>query len=132
MGTNLKILLIEDDADDIELLEEALRLNKINYSLDIVMEGDLVAPYINQPNNIPQIILLDFNLPKVHGREILKLIKKSSDFQNIPLIVLTTSAAKEDMDYALGLGAKHFLTKPTSISGFNRTISTIVDSVKAS
>lgn len=130
MNTSLKILLIEDDADDIELLEEAFKINDISYELQVIMEGDKVAPFITQNKNLPQIIVLDFNLPRVHGREILKMIKSSGDFKNIPLIVLTTSAAKEDIEYSLKMGADHFITKPTSIDGFANTVATIVDAVK--
>lgn len=126
MDTKFKILLIEDDADDIELLEEALMDNEIAHDLDIIMQGDKVMPHLNSSSGLPHIIILDFNIPKLHGKEILHLIKSSERFNKIPLIVLTTSAAKEDMDYALKLGAAHFITKPTSIADFNTTVQTIV------
>jgi CheY-like chemotaxis protein len=125
MSTTLKILLIEDDADDIELLEEAFKINHVAYELQVIMEGDKVAPYITQNRNSPEVIVLDFNLPRVHGREILKMIKSSPDFKNIPLVVLTTSAAKEDIEYSLNLGADHFITKPTSLEGFADTVAVI-------
>ncbi len=130
MGTNLRILLIEDDADDIELLEEALRVNNITYDLDVVMDGDKVAPYLLANPELPEVIVLDFNLPRVHGREVLALIKASLAFNKIPLIVLTTSAAKEDIQFALNMGALHFLTKPTSIDGFKHTVDTIITSAR--
>ncbi len=126
MDTKLQILLIEDDADDIELLEEALADNDIRYELEIIMQGDKVMPHMSNSSNFPDIIILDFNIPKLHGREILQLIKSSETFNKIPLIVLTTSAAKEDMDFALKMGAAHFITKPTSIADFNTTVQTIV------
>jgi CheY-like chemotaxis protein len=129
MSTNLRILLIEDDADDIELLEEALTDNKISYELDVIMQGDKVVPYLDKCNIFPDIIILDFNIPKLHGREILKIIKTSGTFKKIPLIVLTTSKAKEDIDYALSYGADHFITKPTTIVDFNITVNTIVNTI---
>lgn len=128
MNKVFKILLIEDDADDIELLEEAFRENKISYDLDVVMEGDKVAPYLNSVDTLPQVIVLDFNLPKLHGREILNILKSSSNFKNVPVVVLTTSAAKEDVEYALNLGAKHFITKPTSLKDFSNTVNLIAGS----
>ena len=130
INTRLKILLIEDDADDIELLEEAFKISDIAYEMQVIMEGDKVAPFITQNRNLPNIIVLDFNLPRVHGREILKMIKSSEEFKNIPLIVLTTSAAKEDIEYSLNMGADHFITKPSSIDGFANAVATIVAAVK--
>ena len=130
MDTNLKILLIEDDADDIELLEEAFKVNNVKYQVKIIMEGDKVAPYMATCKNLPDVIVLDFNLPRVHGKEILRMLKSSPPFRDIPLIVLTTSSAKEDIEYALNLGADHFITKPTSIDGFANAVSIISGSVK--
>jgi CheY-like chemotaxis protein len=127
MGS-IKILLIEDDADDIELLEEALKQNNISYSLNVVMEGDKVTSYLNSVDSLPQVIVLDFNLPKLHGREILNILKSSDQFKKIPVVVLTTSAAKEDAEYALNLGASHFITKPTSMKDFSTTVTLITQS----
>lgn len=123
----LNILLIEDDIDDIELLEEALNGNNVKYKLEIVMEGDLVYPHISTSQNFPEIIILDFNLPKVHGRDVLKQIKSSEKFSKIPLVVLTTSSSQDDIDYAYSLGANKFITKPTTLEEFNKAISIIVE-----
>ena len=131
MDTKLQILLIEDDSDDIELLEEALMYNKVNYQLDVIMHGDKVMPYLSDIINFPDIIVLDFNIPKLHGREILQLIKSSDTYNKIPIIVLTTSAAREDINYALKMGASHFITKPTSLEEFNKTVNIIVDTAVA-
>ncbi len=128
MDKLFKILLIEDDADDIELLEEALKENNIQYTLDVVMEGDKVIPYLDNPGKLPQVIVLDFNLPKLHGREILNILKSSLHFKHVPIIVLTTSAAKEDSDFALKMGAAHFITKPTSMKDFSHTVHLITQS----
>lgn len=123
----LNILLIEDDIDDIELLEEALNGNNVKYNLEVVMEGDMVYPHINDSQNLPEIIILDFNLPKVHGRDVLKQIKSVEKFNKIPLVVLTTSSSKDDIDYAYSLGANKFITKPTTLEEFNEAISIIVE-----
>ena len=123
----LNILLIEDDIDDIELLEEALNGNNVKYKLEVVMEGDMVYSHISTSQNLPEIIILDFNLPKVHGRDVLKQIKSSEKFNKIPLVVLTTSSSKEDVEYAYSLGANKFITKPTTLEEFNQAISIIVE-----
>ena len=126
MPEGIQIFLIEDDADDIELLEVSLKDNKIEYSMDVVMEGDKVEDYIMNCKKLPNIIVMDFNLPRVHGREIIKQIKSNKEFQNIPLLVLTTSTAREDIEYSYQMGADSFITKPTTIQGFNATVGTIV------
>jgi CheY-like chemotaxis protein len=126
MPEGIQIFLIEDDADDIELLEVSLKDNKVEYSMDVVMEGDKVQDYIVNCKKLPNIIVMDFNLPRVHGREIIKQIKSNQEFRNIPLLVLTTSTAREDIEYSYKMGADSFITKPTTIQGFNATVGTIV------
>ena len=126
MPQGIRILLIEDDVDDIELLEVSLKDNNVTYSMDIIMEGDKVESYLKNTQIFPDIIVMDFNLPRVHGREILMQIKKTAKFQMIPLMVLTTSTAKEDIEYSYRLGADSFITKPTTIQGFNATVAAII------
>ena len=118
------ILLIEDDHDDIYLLESALADNSVSYRIDTIREGDKVQPYLHE-GEVPDIIVLDFNLPKKHGREVLKDIKSNERYKEVPLIVLTTSSAKEDRDYSYQMGAKHFITKPSTLQGFNKTVEII-------
>ena len=126
MPEGIQIFLIEDDADDIELLEVSLKDNNVEYKMDVVMEGDKVQEYLRNCKRLPNIIVMDFNLPRVHGREIIKQIKSNEDFKKIPLVVLTTSTAKEDIEYSYKMGADSFITKPTTIQGFNATVGTIV------
>lgn len=125
MPEGIQIFLIEDDADDIELLEVSLKDNKVDYNMDVVMEGDKVQEYLKNCKRLPHIIVMDFNLPRVHGRDIIKQIKSNEEFKNIPLIVLTTSTAKEDIEYSYKMGADSFITKPTTIQGFNAAVRTI-------
>lgn len=125
MNAPLYILLIEDDIDDIELLQIALTDNKIEYKMDVIMEGSKVQSFIDECTELPSIIIMDFNLPKVHGREVLTLIKNSGKLNSVPIIVLTTSAAREDAEFALQKGASHFITKPTTIKQFNEAVATI-------
>lgn len=127
MQNPLKILLVEDDIDDIELLEGALNDNSVVYDMEVLMEGDLVYPYLTNCSILPEIIILDFNLPKVHGRDILIQIKSRDNLKHIPVVVLTTSSAKEDMNFALENGASKFITKPTNINDLNKAIETILE-----
>jgi DNA-binding response OmpR family regulator len=122
----LKILLIEDDADDIELLKEAFEQNGIRCDIDVVMEGDKAIPWLQNIDELPHVIVMDFNLPKLHGREILSQIRESETFNAIPLMVLTTSASQDDIRYAFSMGADKFITKPNTMQGFNTTVEAIV------
>ena len=126
MPENLKVLLIEDDMDDVELLKEAFGDNNVEYEMEGIMEGDRVQPFIETAEYIPTIIIMDLNLPKTDGKEILKGIKATEAFKSIPLIVFSTSSSKEDIEYAYSLGANKFVTKPSTIAGWNETIEVIV------
>lgn len=121
----IRILLIEDDADDIELLKDAFEQNRIDCRIDVITEGDKALPYL-ESNDPPDVIVMDFNLPKLHGREILSLIRASENLSEIPLMVLTTSASQDDMRYAFSMGADKFVTKPNTIQGFNTTVEAII------
>ncbi|GAB3556388.1 response regulator [Spirosoma fluminis] len=125
MKDDIRILLIEDDQDDVDLFRYALSSNAMSCKLDVVMEGDLVAPYLQTCAHLPDVIVMDLNLPRVHGREVLQLIKSTDVFRTIPLVVLTTSSALDDQLYSLKLGANHFITKPTTIHGFGAAITAI-------
>src|SRR5687768_848755 len=126
---NIKILLIEDDADDIELLREAFDSKDIRCEIDVVMEGDKAIPHLQGYHQLPDVIVMDFNLPKLHGREILSQIRASDTFSNIPLMVLTTSSSQDDVQFAYSMGAAKFITKPNTIEGFNSTVDAIVSLV---
>jgi CheY-like chemotaxis protein len=128
MSKLLKILLVEDDPDDVDLLREALYDNNVLYEMDIIKDGGLVAPYLQKCTSYPDIIVLDFNLPRVHGRDLMKLIKQTYNFKNIPLYILTTSSAQKDIDYAYREGASKYLIKPTTVQGINDVISILISS----
>jgi len=121
----LSILLIEDDPDDIELMHEALKNVDIAYSLEVVSQGDKVLPYLEVCKKFPNVIILDLNLPKLHGREVLALLKNSNRFKDIPVAILTTASSQKEKEYCLSAGADQFLTKPSTVEGFNQTIKII-------
>jgi CheY-like chemotaxis protein len=123
----ISILLIEDDPDDVELMEVALKGVDVDYTMKTISQGDTVIPYLETCRNFPNVIILDLNIPKLHGREVLHLIKKSERFKNIPLAILTTASSQKEKDQCLQLGANIFLTKPSTVEGFNQTIKAIVE-----
>src|SRR5580765_9026829 len=98
MKKSLQILLVEDDPDDVELFREALDDNRVLHSMHVITQGDEVIPHLEQSAILPEIILLDLNLPKVHGKEILKMLKSGEAFRNIPVVILTTSSIKSDVE----------------------------------
>lgn len=122
----LNILLVEDDQDDVELMQDALRDNNVAFTMDIVRQGDKVIPFLKMCKNFPNVILLDLNLPKMHGREVLSRIKLSDDFKHIPVAILTTSSSAAEKEFCLSAGATDFLTKPSTVEGFNKTIRAIL------
>jgi DNA-binding response OmpR family regulator len=126
MKKALDILLIEDDIDDVDLLKDALLENEVNYQMQVIMEGDKVFTYLQTLENLPEIIVMDLNLPKTGGKEILQEIKSASPLTKIPIVVLTTSSSKDDIDYCNKMGISKFITKPATIDGWNSTIHAIM------
>ena len=122
----MNILLIEDDPDDIGLLEDALNSHGVSYTLETFHDGSSALDHIETATRSPDIIILDFNLPRVHGREIVLGLKSSPTFKTIPLIVLTTSSAREDIEFAYSKGVDKYLTKPNSLTEFAGIVETII------
>jgi CheY-like chemotaxis protein len=124
--SSISILLIEDDPDDIELMQEALKDNDISFNLQTVSQGDQVLSYLELCKKFPEIIILDLNLPKLHGREVLMRLKESVRFKDIPVVILTTSSSLKEKEFCLNAGARSFISKPSTVEGFNMTIAEIV------
>ncbi len=126
MTDRLHILMVEDDEDDVDLLQEALKEYGVLFTINLLVKGDQVLPYLEECETLPDVIILDLNLPRMHGTEILQLIKKSPAFQHIPVVILTTSSAVEEKNFCQRAGAHGFLTKPVSLQGFEAVTRTIV------
>ena len=122
----MRILLIEDDSDDIELLQEALKNHAIAFEMEVIKDGKMALDHIRIGKAAPEIVILDLNLPKVHGKELILEIKAQTIFKDIPLLVLTTSSAKEDIEYAYKYGAAKYLIKPTTMERIREMVETIV------
>jgi len=115
------ILMAEDDPDDRMLTEDALEENRLANDLRFVENGEELLDYLyhrGQYNKInaprPGLILLDLNMPKMDGREALKVIKSDASLKRIPVVVLTTSKAEEDILKSYDLGVNSFITKPVT------------------
>lgn len=113
------ILLVEDDPDDILLTKDALTESDILTDLEVVGDGEALLDYLrgrkdykDQSCPRPDLILLDLNMPRMDGREVLKELKSDPELSSIPVIVLTTSQQPEDITQIYRLGGNSFITKP--------------------
>lgn len=128
----IEILLVEDSEGDVGLIEEVFEEAKIRNNLHIVEDGEEAILFLRGEKQFsgisrPDIILLDLNLPKKDGREVLEEIKEDDDLKNIPVVVLTTSKAEEDILKSYNLHANAYVTKPVDFDQFIRVIKSIED-----
>jgi len=128
----VKILLIEDNPGDVRLTQEAFKEAKRSIILDVVMDGVEAinylyrkAPYTDKVS--PDLILLDLNLPKMDGREVLEVVKTDENLRRIPIIVLTTSDADQDIIKSYNLHVNCYLNKPVDFDEFFDIIQKIED-----
>ena len=132
LGQPVDILLVEDNPGDARLAKEALVESKIKNNLFIVGDGEEAlnflfqqGAYINSPR--PDLILLDLNLPKKDGREVLTEIKNNDNLKRIPVVILTTSSSEEDILKTYDLHANCYITKPLDLDQFVKVIKSIED-----
>ena len=118
----ITILIADDDADDRMLIEEAFEENRLSNQIDFAEDGEQVLEYLRREGKYehlkgqpyPGLILLDLNMPKMDGRTALAKIKEDPKLCRIPVVVLTTSKAEEDILRTYGLGVASFITKPVT------------------
>ncbi|MBV9513804.1 MAG: response regulator [Mycobacteriaceae bacterium] len=126
-GRPIDLLLVEDDAGDELITREALADNRINTSLHVAHDGQEGLDFLYRRGRFadaprPGLILLDLNLPKYDGRQLLERIKSDPDLWHIPVVVLTTSAAEEDIVRSYQLHANAYVTKPVDVDKFIRAV----------
>ena len=119
----ISVLLVEDNPGDVRLTREAFKEGKIAVNLSVVMDGVEATKYLNKEGNYadvptPDLILLDLNLPKKDGREVLQDIKTDLNLKRIPVVVLTTSNAEQDIMYSYDLHANCYINKPVDFDKF--------------
>ena len=126
----VEILLVEDSPADIALTEEALLESKLHTNLNTVTDGEAAMaflrreePYASAPR--PDLVLLDLNLPRKNGREVLYEIKRDEQLRDIPVIVLTISTAEEDIMTAYRLQANCYVIKPVNLDNFFRVLNSV-------
>lgn len=128
----IEVLLVEDDAGDELMTREAFADNRIGNALHVVRDGEEALDFLyrrgrHQDAVRPDLILLDLNLPKYDGRQVLERIKGDRELATIPVVVLTTSAAEEDIARSYKLHANAYVTKPVDVEQFMRAVRQIDD-----
>ena len=132
VGRPVEILLVEDNPGDVRLTREALREGKVRNNLAVAADGVEAVAYLRKEGEYanavrPDLILLDLNLPRKDGREVLEEIKADPALRNIPVVVLTSSQAEEDIVRAYDLHANCYVTKPVDLDQFIRVVESIED-----
>ena len=132
-----QILLAEDNPADVYLLREALSMQKQAFELTVFTDGEQAINYIDaaaDPSRAeiaPDLIVLDLNLPKSDGSDVLRRIREKPDLQQVPVVVLSSSDSNRDRQFAQQLGASSYITKPSDLDGFlslGKTLFDLIDS----
>jgi CheY-like chemotaxis protein len=131
-GITIQVLLVEDDPGDVLITKEAFAENNVRNQLNVVSDGVNALAYLRREDGYadaprPDLILLDLNLPRMGGHEVLQHIKSDADLQRIPVVVLTTSDAEEDVLRSYNLHANAYVTKPVDFERFLGVVRQIDD-----
>ena len=126
-GSLIEVLLVEDDPGDTLMIREAFEDNKVRNRLTCVTDGVQALEFLRREGDYadaerPDLILLDLNLPRRDGREVLEEVKKDSDLGRIPVVVLTTSSADEDILRSYQLHANAYVTKPVGFDLYTEAV----------
>jgi CheY-like chemotaxis protein len=126
------VLLVEDSAADADLVREAIDGGKLIINLTVVGDGEEALDYLKRRGKFkdvlrPDLVLLDLNLPKKNGREVLREVKADLDLSTIPIVVLTTSSADEDILQSYQLHANAYIAKPVEFESFIKIVSQVTE-----
>ncbi|MDI6760867.1 MAG: response regulator [Candidatus Brocadiaceae bacterium] len=132
LGRPVNILLVEDNLGDVRLTQEALKEGKVLNNLSVARDGEEAMEFLGRKGKYvnairPDLILLDLNMPKKDGRAVLADIKGDEELRNIPVVVLTTLAAEQDILKAYNLHANCYITKPVDLGQFIEVVKNIND-----
>lgn len=132
MGRPIEILLVEDNPGDVRLTIEALRDSKVRNNLQVAPDGVHAMAYLRKEGQYsdvvrPDLVLLDLNLPRKDGRQVLAEIKADPELKTIPVVILTTSQAEQDVLQSYQLQANCYITKPVDLEQFITVVRSIQD-----
>lgn len=131
-GSAIEILLVEDNPADVRLTQEALRESTISNHLHAVGDGEEALRFLRREGTHaeaprPDLVLLDLNLPRMSGREVLEQVKEDPDLRRIPVVVLTTSEAEQDILHSYDFHANAYVRKPVDFDQFTEVVRLIED-----
>jgi len=126
----IEILLVEDNEGDIELTREAFKESKVRNNIHVVKDGQAALDFVYRRNAFenavrPDVVLLDINLPKKDGKEVLKIVKNDPVLKHIPVVILTSSEAEKDIVKSYRLYANCYITKPVTLNSFMEVIRSV-------
>jgi chemotaxis family two-component system response regulator Rcp1 len=129
-GTPIQVLLVEDNPGDVRLTQEAFKDAKVHLEMHVVNDGVEAIDFLNRRGEYadsprPDLILLDLNLPRKDGRDVLAEVKADSSFKSIPVVILTTSASDVDIESSYLLHANCYIAKPVDLDGFLTVVRSI-------
>jgi CheY-like chemotaxis protein len=129
MTRRLRVLLVEDNPGDVDLIRDSLEEIAPHLDITVVDNGAEALDYLSHSGAMseaakpmPDLVLLDLNLPKISGHEVLSEARKSSDLRTLPIVVVTSSDASRDILRSYQLGANSYVTKPGELASFQRTV----------
>jgi CheY-like chemotaxis protein len=123
----VRILVVDDDPGDVLMIEEALEGSDVDKAIDVVSDGQEAMEFLRREGRHtdavrPDMILLDLNMPRMDGRQVLSEVKRDEDLRTIPIVVLTTSNADTDILGSYNLQANAYVTKPIDLDDFNDVV----------
>lgn len=130
VGTPIEILMVEDNPGDVRLTLEALKETKIRNNLNVVRDGAEALAFLRRQGQYaqaphPDLVLLDLNVPRIDGRQVLAEVKADPDLRRIPVVVLTASETEEDILKTYDLQANCYITKPVDLEQFIKVVQSI-------
>ena len=126
----INVLLVDDDQEDLDLTLEVLEMTKMKLNIEIARDGVEAVEFLNkvydeEKRKLPDLILLDLNMPRMSGHEVLQYIKGNERFRTIPVVVLTTSKSETDIANSYAAGVSCFVTKPVGLKEFQIVVEAV-------
>lgn len=122
-----RILLVDDSDDDIFLVREAFKESGIAHRLDAISDGEAALSFLREDGNRPDVVLLDINMPRFNGFDVLEWVQSDPQLRDIPIVMLTTSEQPEDVRRATEGGARDYFRKPVEFSGLRELACSVLD-----
>ena len=132
VASSIGILMIDDDSDDIEVFKEALNAFGLAYTLETFLDWEDASSHLDIVDDLPDVIVLDLNMPRTHGHEALAFLKANVKLRHIPVIVLSVSRSVMDNEKSLLLGAVAFFSKPQREEHWHAIVKAIIAAVRQS